>query len=63
MVASDPEGTERAKATGRLLSQANPGAFAYAVVDGGERILDPGPDATFLHFVTAVREMAEAASD
>ncbi len=48
VVTSDPEATELAKSAGQALTDANPGAFAYAVVDGGARMLDPGPDSSFL---------------
>ena len=35
VVTSDAEATELAKRAGQALTDANPGAFAYAVVDGG----------------------------
>lgn len=43
VVTSDPESTALVAAAGRALTAASGGAFAFAVVDGGARILDPGP--------------------
>jgi len=43
-VTSDPEGTRLVEAAGQALAAADEGAFAFAVIDGGARIVDPGPD-------------------
>ncbi len=42
-VTADPEGTRLVETAGRALAAADEGAFAFAVVDGGARIVDPGP--------------------
>ena len=42
-VTADPEGTGLVATAGRALATAGGDSFAFAVVDGGARILDPGP--------------------
>ena len=42
-VTADPEGTGLVATAGRALAAAGGGSFAFAVIDGGARILDPGP--------------------
>jgi len=41
-VTTDKEGSRLAQTAGSALAAASPRAFAYAVIDGGARILDPG---------------------
>ena len=41
-VTTDKEGTRLVESAGNVLAAANARAFAYSVVDGGARILDPG---------------------
>jgi Ca-activated chloride channel family protein len=44
-VTTDEEGTRLVETAGRALSAVGSDTFAFTVVDGGARILDPGPDA------------------
>ena len=41
-ITTDGEGTRLAESAGRALAAASPRGFAYAVIDGGARILDAG---------------------
>jgi Ca-activated chloride channel homolog len=41
-VTADKEGTQLVERAGQALAAASPRAFAWSVVDGGARILDPG---------------------
>jgi Ca-activated chloride channel family protein len=44
-VTADKEGTRLVETAGRALIAAEPEAVGYAIVDGGARVLDPGPGA------------------
>jgi Ca-activated chloride channel family protein len=44
-VTTDEEGTRLVETAGQALAAVGPDAFAFTVVDGGARVLDPGPDA------------------
>jgi Ca-activated chloride channel family protein len=43
-VTSDKDGTRLVETAGRALAAADPNAVAYTIVDGGARMLDPGPE-------------------
>ena len=48
-VTADKEGTRLVETAGRALAATDPCAFAFAVVDGAARVLDPGPGVLLSH--------------